>query len=483
MVKDRLEENKRTIAFVKKVQRWADKVGFSFIANICEDYLAQFTDEKYEVLEGTPVYKLFTGKEQEAVFLGKIIRVNHHIKGELLRFRGMSALVYIVEGKVAVRYNPNPETRSPKDYLVGYLEEGDYFIHNPKNNNFCECAENGTLLLWAPCDDMKRFGRRNRRKKADARLPDAMHSLCFVNIERCLMKVPFFRKTIFEINIPEIASYCTLELYAKDDIIIRQGDDIDSFFFCVNGFSKLAIEDDGKENSYKDRTPYEVLSNCVEAPSECMPLEEEDMPFEEEDPEWSFRYQNNTLFGAVARTKLQVHGEKSLPPLYSYNTRTNRIPSRIITNHLDTKLLSKGPSFSMRSAPQRQVFPKHLQELIPGEDDLVLENFKKGNYEGSWLNEGYKKRVVTKPTRLTNAMIGPGSHFYSTEMIGASVKKSRFSLMALDWQVYIRLRKSKVKSFLKLPFTRDVNYRYYKNLRVDRNRMEEDWQQKQRKKI
>ena len=165
MVKDRLEENKKTIAFVKKVQRWADKVGFSFNANICEDYLAQFTDEKYEVLEGTPVYKLFTGKEQEAVFLGKIIRVNHHIKGELLRFRGMSALVYIVEGKVAVRYNPNPETRSPKDYLVGYLEEGDYFIHNPKNNNFCECAENGTLLLWAPCDDMKRFGRRNRRKK------------------------------------------------------------------------------------------------------------------------------------------------------------------------------------------------------------------------------------------------------------------------------------------------------------------------------
>ena len=61
------------------------------------------------------------------------------------------------------------------------------------------------------------------------------------------MKVPFFRKTIFEINIPEIASYCTLELYAKDDIIVRQGDDIDSFFFCVNGFSKLAIEDDGKE--------------------------------------------------------------------------------------------------------------------------------------------------------------------------------------------------------------------------------------------
>ena len=52
MVKDRLEENKKTIAFVKKVQRWADKVGFSFIANICEDYLAQFTDEKYEVLEG-----------------------------------------------------------------------------------------------------------------------------------------------------------------------------------------------------------------------------------------------------------------------------------------------------------------------------------------------------------------------------------------------------------------------------------------------
>ena len=74
MVKDRLEENKRTIAFVKKVQRWADKVGFSFIANICEDYLAQFTDEKYEVLEGTPVYKLFTGKEQEAVFLGKIFK-------------------------------------------------------------------------------------------------------------------------------------------------------------------------------------------------------------------------------------------------------------------------------------------------------------------------------------------------------------------------------------------------------------------------
>ena len=59
------------------------------------------------------------------------------------------------------------------------------------------------------------------------------------------------------------------------------------------------------KSAYKDRTPYEVLSNCVEVPSECMPLEEEDMPLEEEDPEWSFRYQNNTLFGAVARTKLK----------------------------------------------------------------------------------------------------------------------------------------------------------------------------------
>ena len=73
MVKDRLEENKRSIAFAKKLQRWADGVGLTFISNMCEDYLAQFTDEKYEVLEGTPIYKLFTGKEQEAVFLGKIM--------------------------------------------------------------------------------------------------------------------------------------------------------------------------------------------------------------------------------------------------------------------------------------------------------------------------------------------------------------------------------------------------------------------------
>ena len=35
---------------------------FWFHVNICEDYLAQFTDEKYEVLEGTPVYKLFHRK-------------------------------------------------------------------------------------------------------------------------------------------------------------------------------------------------------------------------------------------------------------------------------------------------------------------------------------------------------------------------------------------------------------------------------------
>ena len=155
------------------------------------------------------------------------------------------------------------------------------------------------------------------------------------------MKVPFFRKTIFEINIPEIASYCTLELYAKDDIIIRQGDDIDSFIFCVNGFSKLAIEDDGKENSYKDRTLYEVLSNCVESPSECMPLEEEDMPCGKRRSRMVISLPKQYPFGAIARTKLQVTA-KIPPPLYSYNTRTNRIPSRIITNHLDTKVLSKG---------------------------------------------------------------------------------------------------------------------------------------------
>ena len=76
---------------------------------------------------------------------------------------------------------------------------------------------------------------------------------------------------------------CVRWSYAKDDIIIRQGDDIDSFYFCVNGFSKLAIEDDTKENSYKDRTPYDVLSNCVEAPHECMPLDDEDIPEEEDD--------------------------------------------------------------------------------------------------------------------------------------------------------------------------------------------------------
>ena len=99
------------------------------------------------------------------------------------------------------------------------------------------------------------------------------------------------------------------------------------------------------------------------------------------------------------------------------------------------------------------------------------------------LKQGYKKRVVTKATKLTNAMIGPGSHFYSIEMIGTTVKKSRFSLMALDWQVYIRLKKSKIDKFLKLPFTRDVNYRYFKNLRVNENRMEEAWQKRQRKHI
>ena len=130
--------------------------------------------------------------------------------------------------------------------------------------------------------------------------------------------------------------------------------------------------DDMKRFGRRNRRSHEVLINCVESPEECLPLEEDDLPFEEEDPEWSFRYQNNTLFGAMARTKLQVRGEKSLPPLYSYNTRTNRIPSRIITNHLDTKVLSKGPSFTLKSAPKRQVFPKHLQELIPGEDDLVI---------------------------------------------------------------------------------------------------------------
>eukprot|EP00943_MAST-04B_sp_MAST-4B-sp1_P003928 g3928.t1 len=475
MVKDRLEENKRSIAFAKKLQRWADGIGFTFISNMCEDYLAQFTDEKYEVLEGTPIYKLFTGKEQEAVHLGKIIRVNHHIKGELLRFRGMHAFAYIVEGKVALRYNRNPETRSPKDYLIGYFEEGDHIIYNPKNGVFCECAENGTLVLWAPVDDMKRFARRNRRKQADARLPDAMHSLGLVDIESCLMKVPFFRKTVFEINIPEIASLCSLELYAKDDVIVRQGDDIDSFYFCVNGFSKLAVEDDGKENSYKDRTPYEVLSNCVEAPLECMPFGDEDIPEDTQDDEWKFRYQNNTLFGAIERSKMALYGEKKLPSLYSYNTRSNRIPSRIITNHLDTK--------NFRNSGRTNVFPKHLQELIPGKDDAVLENFKKGNYEGSMLKQGYKKRVITKANKLTNAMIGPGSHFYSIEMIGSSVKKSRFSLMALDWQVYVRLKKNKIEKFLKLPFTRDVNYRYFKNLRVNENRMEETWQRRQRENI
>ena len=482
MVKDRLEENKRSIAFAKKLQRWADGVGLTFISNMCEDYLAQFTDEKYEVLEGTPIYKLFTGKEQEAVFLGKIIHVNHHNKGELMTFRGYNAFCYIVEGKIAMRYNPNYENRSPKDHLLGYFEEGDHIVINPKSGNFCECGENGTLVLWAPIDDMKRFAKRNRRKKADGRLPDAMHSLSLVDIENCLMKVPFFRKTIFEINIPGVAAMCTLELYAKDDIIIRQGDDIDSFYFCVNGFSKLAIEDDTKENSYKDRKPYDVLSNCVEAPHECMPLDDEDIPEEEEDDEWTFRYQNNTLFGAMERAKVDLRGEKKLPALYSYNTRTNRIPSRIISNYLDGKNFSKGPRGGGHNG-RKYVFPKHLQELIPGEDDRVLENFKKGNYEGSWLKQGYKKRVVTKATKLTNAMIGPGSHFYSIEMIGTTVKKSRFSLMALDWQVYIRLKKSKIDKFLKLPFTRDVNYRYFKNLRVNENRMEEAWQKRQRKHI
>ena len=41
MVKDRLEENKRSIAFAKKLQRWADGVGLTFISNMCEDYLAR----------------------------------------------------------------------------------------------------------------------------------------------------------------------------------------------------------------------------------------------------------------------------------------------------------------------------------------------------------------------------------------------------------------------------------------------------------
>ena len=64
--------------------------------------------------------------------------------------------------------------------------------------------------------------------------------------------------------------------------------------------------DDMKRFGRRNRRPHEVLINCVESPEECLPLEEDDLPFEEEDPEWSFRYKNNTLFGAVARTKLQV---------------------------------------------------------------------------------------------------------------------------------------------------------------------------------
>ena len=105
----------------------------------------------------------------------------------------------------------------------------------------------------------------------------------------------------------------------------------------------------------------------------------------------------------------------------------------------------------MKGGNRRSVFPKHLQDLIPAEDDRVLENFKRGNYEGGWMNQGRKKRVVTSAKKIEDAMIGPGSHFYSTELMGTTTKQSRFSVLSLDWSVYIRVEKRAVRNFLKLP--------------------------------
>jgi hypothetical protein len=479
------EENETSIRWAKKIQKFAKVIGFRALASACEDYLASFSDEKYDVLESTLIYKLFTGKEAEAVYLGKCLHISHFRRGQVIDFRFQKCFSLVVEGKVGVRLGNLIGAEPNRDPLIAVFEEEDHFHNDPKGNSYNVAMEENTTLLWLTQDSFKRFARNNRKKHLENRLPDAMHAMGMLNIENCLHRVPFFKSTMFEINIPVIATMCKIELYQKDDPIVKQGLDIDSFMFNVCGFCKLGIEDDGKENTFKDRTPYDVLSNCVEMPMDTMELKDSQMPEEEYDDEWLYRYQNDTLFGAMTRAELDTKKQKPLPDLYSYNTRSTRIPSRIISNYLDVNMSANvgrsGPS--RFHARKRDVFPAHLQELLPREDDLVTENFKKGNYEGSWMTQGRKGRVATKPSELKNAMIGPGSHFYSLEMIGNSVKKSRFSLLSVDWSLYIRLPKKHVQNFLKLPGQRDINYRYFKNLRRNDNQFEEKWKKMERKKL
>ena len=70
------EENETSIRWAKKIQKFAKVIGFRALASACEDYLASFSDEKYDVLESTLIYKLFTGKEAEAVYLGKCLHIS-----------------------------------------------------------------------------------------------------------------------------------------------------------------------------------------------------------------------------------------------------------------------------------------------------------------------------------------------------------------------------------------------------------------------
>ena len=482
-----VDDNAASIARAQKVMKWSKKLGIYFLANWCEDYLASFSDEKYDILEGIPLYKLFTGKESEAVYLGKILHVNHYQKHDVVDFRRGGAFAFIVEGKIGIRYRQTGDVKT--DPLMTVFGEETHFCYQPDANTYPVCMEGGTVLLWMNQDAFKRFALTNKRKTNDLRLPDAMSALGTLNVAAALRRVPFFKKVIFENYIPDIANMSIIELYPKDAIIVQQGKDIDSFYFNISGFNKLGIDDDGGENTFKDRTPYDVLSNCVELPTDACPLEEEDFPPESEDvPEWKFRYNFDTMFGAMSRAALKTKKQKGLPDLYSYNTRLTRIPSRIISNHLEVNLQATdrwGASASlMKGGNRRSVFPKHLQDLIPAEDDRVLENFKRGNYEGGWMNQGRKKRVVTSAKKIEDAMIGPGSHFYSTELMGTTTKQSRFSVLSLDWSVYIRVEKRAVRNFLKLPGTRDVNYRYFKNLRRnEENQFEEQYKKQQRKNI
>ena len=480
------EEHATSIRWAKKIMKFARKVGFRGLAGTCEDYLASFSDEKYDVLESTLLYKLFTGKEAEAVYLGKALHISHFARNQIMDFRYQKCFAYVVEGRVGVRLGQLVGAEPSKDPLLAIFEEEAHFHNNPKGQSYNTAMEHNTTILWLTQDHFKRFARSNRKKTLENRLPDAMHALGILNIEHLLHRVPFFKSTMFEVNIPVLATMCYIEIHPKDSIIVKQGTDINSFYFNVCGFSKLGIEDDGKENTFKDRTPFDVLSNCVEVPLETMELRDNQMPEEEEDDEWRYRYNNDTLFGAMTRTELDIKKQKHLPPLYSYNTRSTRIPSRIIANYMDVNMSAntgrRGGPERFR-ARKRSVFPVHLQELIPGEDDSVLENFKKGNYEGSWMSQGRKHRVVTKPSDIRNAMIGPGSHFYSLEMIGSTVKKSRFSLLSIEWSIYIRLPKQSIQNYLKLPGQRDINYRYFKNLRRNDNGYEEKWRKKERKEI